>query len=67
MNDLDEDEIQFLVEHDEDMKSFIITISTAISLSPEDLTACLRGLASDIEADPNEFLRGFSAYNFDCH
>lgn len=64
---MDKDEIDFLIEHDEEMKSFFITISTQESLSPEELIGCLRSLASDIETDPKEFLRGFSAYNFDCH
>jgi len=62
-----EDEIDFLIEHDEEMKSFFITISTEVSLSPEELIGCLRALACDIEDCPKEFLTGFSSYNFDCH
>ena len=63
----DDDEVEFLVEHDEEMKNFFITISSKSDFAPEELAACLRSLAADIEKDPKLFLKGFSAYNFDCH
>ena len=63
----DEDEVVMLVEHDEYMQKFFVTISTGKVLEMNEFAACLRSLAEDIDKDPDQFLNSFTNAEFDCH
>ena len=62
-----EDEVTFLVEHDELMQNFFITINSTGCLKMSELSACIRSLAEDIDKDPEGFLLGFSLHAEEGH
>lgn len=63
----DEDEVVFMIEHDEYMRNFLVSIVAPESLCSSDLAACLRTLAQDMEDNPDTFFKYKLATNGETH
>ena len=63
----DDDEVVFMLEHDEYMRNFIISIVSPSSMEPDDLAACLITLSDDMTNHPEQFFKYKLATNTESH
>lgn len=61
------DEVTYMIEHDEDMTEFILTVKASSSMSPDEFCMSLSSLVSDIEKDPEAYFVNFQLTNKGNH
>lgn len=63
----DEEEVTFKIAHDSFQTMWSITIESPSTIDIDELAACLRSLAKDIDEDPEIFNRKANNTDFECH
>lgn len=63
----DNDEITYLIEHDEYYKTFLISVISPKTMTGREFAKSLKSLLIDIEQDPDQFFESFVATTADKH